>query len=187
MLLNLYFLLCCIPIVTIGPACTALYTVTLQEAEDISGSFTQRFFQAFRSNLSKALPLGLVLLLMGAVLGYNYLFLTANPTLDAPVFRGLLVALSLIYSMVVAFAFPLQAKFENTLLQTLRNALALAISNLPKTILMVVLNLLPLLVLLLSEALFLRLSIFLVLIYFAVAAQLNSLMLAGIFRPFTRE
>lgn len=181
-ILNFCFVLCCIPVVTIGAACTAMYTVTLQEAEDKSGSTIGRFFRYFRANFGKATGLWLLLLFLGGILGYNYLFLTANPSMDAAVFRGLLIALTIIYTMIVTYAFPLLSRFENTVMGTLRNSLALAIGHLPKTIVMAPLNLLPILLLLLSEALFFRLSIFLVMIYFAGVAQINSLMLSKIFR-----
>lgn len=185
--LNLCFVVCCIPIVTVGAACTAMYTVTLQEADDRSGSILSRFFRAFGANFGRATGLWLLLLLLGGTLGYNYLFLTANPTLDEGVFRGLLIALSIIYTMICTYAFPLLSRFDNTVMGTLRNSLALAIGHLPKTVLMAFLNLLPALILVLSESLFLRLSIFLVMIYFAAAAQLNSLILIKIFRRFTEE
>lgn len=185
--LNLCFVICCIPVVTIGAACTAMYTVTLQEAEDKSGSILGRYFKAFRANWGAATGLWLVLLVLGGILGYNYLFLTANPSLDAGIFRGLLIALSVIYTMICTYAFPLLSRFDNTVIGTLRNSLALAIGHLPKTIVMALLNLLPVLILLLSESLFIRSSILLVMIYFAVVAQLNSLMLSKIFGRLTEN
>lgn len=186
-ILNLCFLICCLPVITIGAACTAMYTITLQEAEGTSGSIVGRFFRVFRADFGKSTCLWFVLLLLGSVLGYNYLFLAANPTLDAAVFRGLLIVLTVIYGMITAYAFPLQVRFKNTLMRTLRNALALAVGNLPQTVLILLLNFLPFLVLLLSEELFIRVLIFLVLIYFAGSAQINSLMLAKIFRRFQEE
>ena len=181
-ILNFCFILCSLPVVTFGAAYTAMYTITLQEAEDRSGSIIGRFFKYFRANFRKATAIWLLLLFLGGILGYNYLFLTANPEMSTGIFRGLLLALSIFYVMIFTYAFPLLSRFENTLMGTLRNALALGIGNLPKTIVMVLLNLLPVLILLLSEVLFLRLSILMVMIYFAVAAQLNSFMLSKIFR-----
>ena len=181
-ILNFCFIVCSLPVVTFGAAYTAMYTITLQEAEDRSGSIIGRFFKYFRANFGKATVLWLLLLILGGILGYNYLFLTANPDMSTGIFRGLLIALSIFYVMIFTYAFPLLSRFENTLMGTLRNALALGIGNLPKTIVMVLLNLLPVLILLLSEVLFLRLSILMVMIYFSVAAQLNSFMLSKIFR-----
>ena len=184
-ILNFCFIVCSLPVVTFGAAYTAMYTITLQEAEDRSGSIIGRFFKYFRANFGKATGIWLLLLFLGGILGYNYLVLTANPDMQAGIFRGLLIALSIFYVMIFTYAFPLLSRFENTVMGTLRNALALAIGNLPKTIIMALLNLLPLAILLLSEVLFLRLSILLIMIYFAAATQLNSLMLSKIFRKIT--
>ena len=48
--LNLLWFLCCLPVVTIGAATTALYSVTLKYARDEEGYLTRSFFQAFRQN-----------------------------------------------------------------------------------------------------------------------------------------
>ena len=54
LILNLLFLLCSLPIVTVGAASTALYTVTLREARGDARSILSGFFTAFRKNFWKA-------------------------------------------------------------------------------------------------------------------------------------
>ena len=49
-ILNVLFLLCCIPVVTIGASATALYTVTLKMARNEESYITKGFFKAFKSN-----------------------------------------------------------------------------------------------------------------------------------------
>ena len=49
-LLNLIFLLCCIPVVTIGPAITALYAVSLRSVRYGDGYVIQTFFRSFKQN-----------------------------------------------------------------------------------------------------------------------------------------
>ena len=180
-LLNLCYILCCLPVITFGAATAALYTVTLQEARDHSGSYLGRFFKAFKSNFGKATILWAILLVAGAMLVYVYFFFTANPDFSTPVFSGMLIALCIVYVLVITYVFPLQARYENTVFRTLRNSLAFAIGNLPRTLVMGVLNVLPLAVLAYDEKLFWQLSIFLVMIYFAGIAFLNSKMLMKIF------
>ena len=46
--LNILWLLCCIPIITIGASTSALYQVTLQIAENRDSYITKEFFKAFR-------------------------------------------------------------------------------------------------------------------------------------------
>ena len=45
--LNVIFLITCLPIFTIGPALTALYTVTLKEARKEGGYIFSTYFKAF--------------------------------------------------------------------------------------------------------------------------------------------
>lgn len=43
--LNLIYLICCLPVLTIGPATAALYQVTLREARREHGYLIRKFFQ----------------------------------------------------------------------------------------------------------------------------------------------
>ena len=52
--LNLLWILCCLPIFTIGAATSALYQVTLQMAEDRESYIAQSFFHAFLENFKQA-------------------------------------------------------------------------------------------------------------------------------------
>ena len=49
--LNILWLICCLPIVTIGASTTALFYVTLKMAEDRDDGLTGMFFRAFRQKL----------------------------------------------------------------------------------------------------------------------------------------
>ena len=53
-LLNLIFLLCCIPVVTIGPAITALYAVSLRSVRYGDGYVIQTFFRSFKQNFKQS-------------------------------------------------------------------------------------------------------------------------------------
>jgi uncharacterized membrane protein YesL len=66
--LNLLWLVCSLPIVTIGASTTALYYVTLKIAENEEGDITQQFFRSFKANFKQATVLWLILLAVGIVL-----------------------------------------------------------------------------------------------------------------------
>ena len=53
--LNLLFILCCIPVITIGPAVAALYAVMLREARREYGYLYRSFLRAFREMFFQAL------------------------------------------------------------------------------------------------------------------------------------
>ena len=57
--LNLLFLVCCIPVVTIGPAITALHYVTTKMAGEKDGTpVVGNFFKSFRANFRQGVLMG---------------------------------------------------------------------------------------------------------------------------------
>ena len=66
-LLNLLWLLCSLPVVTIGASTVALYTVNLRYPEDDSG-LAKLFFLAFRNNWKQGMAAGLIFLAAAAAL-----------------------------------------------------------------------------------------------------------------------
>ena len=89
--------------------------------------------------------------------------------------------LALLVLGVCAYLLPLIVRYSNTLRQHLGNALALAVVKLPKTLLLVVLNLLPALLLLLSPRLFAQTLIFWVVIGFAFVAYIQESLLKSVY------
>ena len=65
--LNILWLVCSLPIVTIGASTTALFYVTLKMAEDRDDGLTRMFFKAFRENFKPATKLWLILLARGVL------------------------------------------------------------------------------------------------------------------------
>ena len=84
----------------------------------------------------------------------------------------------------VSDAFPLIAQFSNSVGRTLRNAMLLSVTNLPKTILMAAMSAVFWLVLVFATDWFFRLAVLWVFGAFSVPAYFNSLLLKKIFKPF---
>ena len=63
-ILNLIFLLCCLPIITIGASVTALYSVTLKMSRDQEGYIARSFFKAFKANFKQATSIWIPSLLL---------------------------------------------------------------------------------------------------------------------------
>ena len=60
--LNLLWLICSIPVFTLGAATTALYDVSLKIVRDEETSITRQFFRSFRRNFRQSTVLWLILL-----------------------------------------------------------------------------------------------------------------------------
>lgn len=185
-LLNLCFVVSCIPIVTIGPACTALYSVCFRLVEGKEKHTVVDFFQALRKNFRQGIALWLMLaLLCLACVSMAVMLLRAIGGSYWGYLPSLLVILTAL--TVAAYAFPLLSRFDNTSLATMKNAFLLGISYLPRTLCILVMNTVPMFLLLTDWMLFLRLSIWGFFLYFSGTAYLKALLLRKLMLQYLPE
>ncbi len=185
-LLNVLYLLTCLPVFTIGAANTALYAVCFSIIRNRESHIFKNYFRAFLSNFRQATFVWLLLLIVAvpAIWALYNFFLMA----------GMVRYLFLVYLVIVilavftgSYAFPLISQFENTTKATLKNAMILSFGNLPRTILVVILNLLPWILLLAVPYLFIEISFLWVALYGSAAACMNAGLLWKVFKPFFSE
>lgn len=122
--LNLLFLLTCIPLITIGASITALYSVMLKMVKDEEGALVKGYFGAFRENVKKATLCFLPMLVLSVVILWNlYWYVTGYMTEHVLGMEiALLIGLFLI-CMVGEWMFVWQARFVNTVREIWHNAL----------------------------------------------------------------
>jgi len=137
MILNLAFLISCIPVVTVGAAWTALYYVALKMVRDEEGSILRSYFHSFRQNFRQATVLWLGVLAVVGLLIFDRLILAGMDSPVAAAMNGGTVILGVALLMVLQYLFPLLSKFDDSLIRTLKNACLLALGELPRTLLMV--------------------------------------------------
>lgn len=66
-MLNVVFLICCLPIVTIGASLTALHYVTLKMARNEESYIIRSFFKSFKQNFKQATVINLIMLAVAAI------------------------------------------------------------------------------------------------------------------------
>ena len=120
MLLNILFLVCSLPIFTIGASFTAMYYVTLKLAENEEGYIARGFLKSFKQNFKQATIIWLILLSFVTVL------------------RVVITATMIIYALILLYVFPILARFYNSVKDTFKNAFIMAVVNLPRTFVMLV-------------------------------------------------
>lgn len=131
--LNILVLLCSLPIVTAGASFAAMHYVIMQLREGTEGRISRTFFRQFRANLRTAVPVWLILLVLFVFCAVDYRIVVQTEEIpDA--FLVPICLLGLLGASVAVYAFPLTAKFENTVRATLRNAAILAVAHLPGTV-----------------------------------------------------
>lgn len=183
-ILNLLWLVCCVPVVTIGASTTAMYHVVRHLQEGGVTSVTRDFFHSFKSDFKQATLVYLVLLIPTIAVVMNAGILSSQNSDIIPVYvRAIWMVSVLILTFVVSYAYPVMAYFDNTVRKTLRTAAVLAIAKLPRTILISALNLLPVI----GLPFFLQSSIFWLMIGGSLVSYLNMLILKPVFKQLMPE
>lgn len=187
-ILNVLWLLCCLPVVTAGASTTAMYHVVRHLQEESISSVTRDFFRSFKSDFRQATPVYLLLLIPTAAVVMNAWILSAQSSDVVPVYvRAIWMVSALMLTFVVSFVYPVMAYFDDTVWKTLRTAAVLAVAKLPRTVLISAINLLPIIMLFVSLPFFLRSSIFWLLIGGSLTAYLNMLILRPVFKKIIDE
>lgn len=181
-ILNLLYIITSIPIFTLGASTTALYAVMKSPDENVySSSLFKNYFRAFFKNFRKSTVLFLILLIPAAVILVNLYILLAGLMEDSIISYILCAIPIVVFIFAWNYVFPLTAKFENTVRGTFANAFVLSVAHLPTTIVLTVLNLLPLAVFFFFTNFFYKTLMIWVLLAFSLIAKINSLLLKRVF------
>lgn len=151
---SILWLVCSLPVITMGASTTALYAVMMRYTEDDSGLIRQ-YLKAFRENLRKGSVAGLLLMLVGLLLFFDLQIISGLARYQQAARIAVWVGIGM-YAIVFVHTFPLLACFEQTLPQTLKNALFIGLSNLSATLLLLLVHVLPLIAAVLNPNMFIR-------------------------------
>ncbi len=133
--LNCVWLLCCIPIFTIGPSTTGLfYALIGLNRGDGHGYPYKDFFKSFKRNFKQGIAMGIPLTVIGVVLVLA-IYLSYNSESGFYTFSLFFcVVLFALWAAVTIYYFPLLAKFDKKNLDLLAWAFVLCIKHLPRTL-----------------------------------------------------
>lgn len=160
--LHLLWLLCCIPIVTIGPATTAAHYVTMKLVKDEGSTVIEMFLKSFRKNFKQGTVLGVIFTAVGIILAADFylcIYVLKESNLFKFVMLSALGFLTILYLIEMIYLWAVLATFDNTSKQTALNALLLALSNIRDTSVMLAADLIIGVVAVLSAAFIPQLAI----------------------------
>lgn len=179
--LNIALVLSCCTVILSGTAVTALYSITLKMMRGQDCDPVKGFLRALKENFLPSFFATILLLTDVTLLAVLRSVLYAETLLMPPAVFVLLAILAVFLTALLSYLFPLLARFENTFSHHLSNAVRLSLANLPVTVLITTVNLLPLLIGLLFPALLGVVFAFWLLFGFAAGAWINSFYLNRIF------
>ncbi len=143
-IVNILFLICSIPVITMGASVSAMYQ-TIQKMQEGRLSSVFRFFgQAFRSSFKISIPAWLFQLFSGCVLFFDLNFAGMMPkTLFWNIVEMVTGSLLLLWLMVSCYLLPAGIYAEKKIKEALAESLYMAVRNLPYTLVMAALNSIP--------------------------------------------
>lgn len=152
--LSVLWIVFSVPLVTMGASTAALYTMTLRMVRGEEGKIAAGFVRAFKDNFKQSTVIHLILVVLAAMIYVYSKVVNAMPEQFQMVFQVASTIFFLLWVMEVLFVYPVQARFDNTLGNIMKNAWLMAASNVPVLIGTVIISGLPLWTILLNTSLF---------------------------------
>jgi len=181
-ILNLLCIISCLPIVTIGASITAAYSVAIKMIKDEETYIVKEFIRSFKENFKTSTIVWTIMLIIGGVLLFDfYMSRLVLNELISKVLQFIFTMISIIYTFTLAYVFPIISKFENTTKNTMINSALISIQNLPYTVIIVILNLSPLLLINLFSSYWGHIIFLYTIIGFGIIICINSIFFDKIF------
>ena len=179
--LSLFWLIGCIPVVTMGASFAALYDATYRGFRQGEKHSWGRFLQVYQENWKASILPTLVFLVGSSLLGKTLIALwnsAAAGNLPWMVFSGAAFVGILVLG-ILSILFPVLSRFDNSFLGLLKNTVFLAMANLPRTLALGFLNAMTVMLC----------AVFAIPLFFlpSLAALMGSLLIEPMFKPYMPE
>lgn len=127
--LNVYFTITSLPIITIGASLTALYTVTYKMVDDHEDSIHKAYLKAWKENFKQSTIMWLIDLLYIGMMVIEYIYVLRNENQLSKVLFILVGTQFFFLAFAYPLQFPLLARYENSVGRTMFNSLIIAFSR----------------------------------------------------------
>lgn len=127
-----------IPIITIGASTVAAYSVALKMVDDEEGYTVRSFVKAFKENFKQGTVLGLIAIASAYMVYLNLAIFNAIESNPLPILLIGIIA-GLYFTASLLYAFPLAARYHNSIRQIMRNSREICIRYFIKTIILIIL------------------------------------------------
>lgn len=134
--LSILWIICSLPIITVGASTVAAMYVALKMVDDEEGYIVKQFFKGFKDNWKK----GTLLWLINIVSAYAiYLDFQFFEVIDGNPIVFLLIGIASIVLLISAmlYSYPLLARYKNTLIHTIQNSIDITRKYMARTLMIV--------------------------------------------------
>jgi uncharacterized membrane protein YesL len=135
-LLNLLWLVACLPVVTIFPSTAAMFGVVRDWVRGKDGSLTRTFITRFRENLGLSLLVGAIWTVFGVALFLDFMVANQLSYWAEIILKSVLVLVSTVYAFGSVYLFPVMVHYETDWKTVIKNSLLISIGRMPTTVLL---------------------------------------------------
>lgn len=185
---NILFIICSIPIFTMGASMSAMYyTLLKKQRTGETGGIIKLFFKGFKDNFKKSTIAWLLFLLIAFVFSLDFnLFGKGGPQENKLMYYTSVIFFILI-CFIAIYLFPVISAFENTLKNLILQSIYMAAKNFIFTIIIMILYTLPVYFLLASPQVFMVGIFILIVCGFGLIAYVSSFMFIKAFSPYLED
>jgi len=127
-ILNVLCTICCIPIITIGPALTAKYDVAMRIVRREEPAVFKPFFKAFKENFKQATIIWVILLFACALLCMDWSWMIDTGISNVPVLYFVAASfITLVVLFIIMTIFPIISRFEVTVKEAFKTSVLFSI------------------------------------------------------------
>ena len=181
--LNLLFLVCSIPVFTIGAAATAMHSMLIALLRGDEPNILSGYFHAFKSNFRKSTTIWLGILLLGLTIAVDIYIFSRQNYFWAPAMRVIISIVLTGLHILLVYIFSAAAYFSNSVKGYLLFSIRLAIAKLPYTFVLAAIYVLPLLLILFLAQFSQAAVLALLLCGFSLPAYLSDKIIIRLFKP----
>lgn len=138
LILNLFFLITSLPVVTIGASYTALYYYCTKAVANEEGYLWKSYWKSFKTNFVQGFLMEAFFVIVGVILYIDIKFLygkfTASGALGWRILFFIVIGMALVAVLTFMYAFPLLSRFDNSTFRIIKNAAFMSIRHLPQTV-----------------------------------------------------
>ena len=134
MILNIIFIISCIPIFTIGAAWTALSYVNLKIARGEESYIVRSYIKSFKQNFRQATLMWIPTFILYLLFYIDFKIIGTMDGAVKTVMEISLLAIVILTNLMVFVMFPVLAQFENTTKNIIKNSLFMTIFDFPKVL-----------------------------------------------------
>lgn len=142
LVLSLMWLVFCLPVITIGPASTALYYTMVKVIRRERSYLFKEFFRSFKLNFKQGVIVTLIYVALAALMVIDIDFaiqLTQDGSKVGSILYGVFIAEALFAIFTLVYIFPVLSRFTVTIKHLFKWAFFMSIRHLGWTLLLVVL------------------------------------------------